>query len=110
MARLNVEYDLLTWEGDILRLHFWATAFDQLKERGAVFLRSPDGRVTADVSRGLSTRYMQAVNDFPTRSLPSLAVAARRPLYATNYRNDLRGSDVRAAVVQEGFDTLCTAP
>ncbi len=28
MARMNVDYDLLTWEGDILRLHFWATAFD----------------------------------------------------------------------------------
>ncbi len=24
MARLNIDYDLLTWEGDILRLHFWA--------------------------------------------------------------------------------------
>ncbi len=33
MARMNVDYDLLTWEGDILRLHFWATAFDDLKAR-----------------------------------------------------------------------------
>ncbi len=44
MARLNVGYDLLTWEGDILRLHFWATAFEQLKATGAVFLRD-DGRL-----------------------------------------------------------------
>src|SRR5204863_9507168 len=44
MARLNVSYDLLTWEGDILRLHFWATAFDQLKKRGAVFLQT-EGRL-----------------------------------------------------------------
>jgi arginyl-tRNA synthetase len=44
MARLNVDYDLLTWEGDILRLHFWSTAFDQLKERGAVFLQR-EGRL-----------------------------------------------------------------
>src|SRR6185503_7553799 len=44
MARLNVEYDLLTWEGDILRLHFWATAFDQLKQNGAVFLQT-EGRL-----------------------------------------------------------------
>jgi arginyl-tRNA synthetase len=44
MARLNVAYDLLTWEGDILRLHFWATAFDQLKSRGAVFLQT-EGRL-----------------------------------------------------------------
>jgi arginyl-tRNA synthetase len=44
MARLNVDYDLLTWEGDILRLHFWATAFDQLKARDAVFLQT-EGRL-----------------------------------------------------------------
>ena len=40
MARLNIGYDLLSWEGDILRLHFWATAFEQLKERGSVFLQT----------------------------------------------------------------------
>jgi arginyl-tRNA synthetase len=44
MARLNVEYDLLTWEGDILRLHFWTTAFEQLKASGAVFLQT-EGRL-----------------------------------------------------------------
>jgi arginyl-tRNA synthetase len=44
MARMNVDYDLLTWEGDILRLHFWATAFEQLKARNAVFLQT-DGRL-----------------------------------------------------------------
>jgi arginyl-tRNA synthetase len=37
MARMNVDYDLLTWEGDILRLQFWAHAFESLKARGAVF-------------------------------------------------------------------------
>jgi arginyl-tRNA synthetase len=44
MARLNVAYDLLTWEGDILRLHFWSTAFESLKARGAVHLQS-EGRL-----------------------------------------------------------------
>jgi arginyl-tRNA synthetase len=44
MARLNVAYDLLTWEGDILRLHFWTTAFEQLKARGAIHLRE-EGRL-----------------------------------------------------------------
>jgi arginyl-tRNA synthetase len=37
MGRMNVDYDLLTWEGDILRLKFWATAFDILRASGAVF-------------------------------------------------------------------------
>ena len=44
MARMNVDYDLLTWEGDILRLRFWAQAFDVLKAKGAVYLRT-DGRL-----------------------------------------------------------------
>jgi arginyl-tRNA synthetase len=39
MARLNIAYDLLTYEGDILRLQFWAKAFEILKSKGAVFLQ-----------------------------------------------------------------------
>jgi len=39
MDRLNIEYDLLSWEGDILRLDFWTTAFDVLKKAGALFLQ-----------------------------------------------------------------------
>jgi arginyl-tRNA synthetase len=37
MARIGVDYDLLTWEGDILRLQFWAQAFEVLKDQGAVY-------------------------------------------------------------------------
>jgi arginyl-tRNA synthetase len=40
MRRMNISYDLLTWEGDILRLHFWAHAFEFLKKIGAVFLQT----------------------------------------------------------------------
>jgi arginyl-tRNA synthetase len=40
MARMNVDYDLLTWEGDILRLKFWAQAFEVLKAKHAVHLRT----------------------------------------------------------------------
>jgi arginyl-tRNA synthetase len=40
MARLNIAYDLLTYEGDIVRLHFWATAFETLKAQGAVYLQT----------------------------------------------------------------------
>jgi arginyl-tRNA synthetase len=44
MARLNVDYDLLTWEGDILRLKFWAQAFEVMKASGAVYLQT-EGRL-----------------------------------------------------------------
>jgi arginyl-tRNA synthetase len=40
MARLNIGYDLLTYEGDILRLQFWAHLFETLKAQGAVFLQT----------------------------------------------------------------------
>jgi arginyl-tRNA synthetase len=43
MGRMNVDYDLLTWEGDILKLKFWAQAFDVLKSKGAVYLQE-EGR------------------------------------------------------------------
>jgi arginyl-tRNA synthetase len=40
MRRMNIGYDLLTWEGDILRLHFWAHAFEFLKRTGEVYLQT----------------------------------------------------------------------
>ena len=43
MARLNIGYDLLTYEGDILRLQFWAHAFEILKAQGASSCRPRAG-------------------------------------------------------------------
>ena len=40
MARLNVDYDLLSWESDILQLHFWSQAFEILKAADAVYLET----------------------------------------------------------------------
>jgi arginyl-tRNA synthetase len=36
MLRLNIEYDLLPQESEILRLQFWKAAFELLKEKGAI--------------------------------------------------------------------------
>jgi arginyl-tRNA synthetase len=43
MQRINVRYDLLPRESDILHLKFWDRAFEQLRERNAIFLES-DGK------------------------------------------------------------------
>ena len=40
MARLGIDYDLLAHESDILRLHFWARAFELLREQGALRLET----------------------------------------------------------------------
>lgn len=36
MARLDISYDLLARESEILHLHFWAHAFEKLKERRVI--------------------------------------------------------------------------
>ncbi len=79
-------------------------------DRAAVFIRRPDGSTVAEVSRGLSTSYLASVRGFPMRSLPGLAVQERRPMFATDYGHDPRSEGLHAAVIQEGFDTICTAP
>lgn len=79
-------------------------------DRAAVFLTESSGKMRAKVSRGLSPSFLSAVQDLPPRSLSAAAVAARRPLAATHYRDDPRGEGVRAAVIQEGFESLCVAP
>ncbi len=43
MERLDIRYDLLAHESDILRLHFWDRAFALLKESGAIRLET-DGK------------------------------------------------------------------
>ncbi len=40
MGRLGIAYDLLPRESDILHKHFWARAFELLKESGAVHLET----------------------------------------------------------------------
>jgi len=40
MYRINVQYDLLAWEGDILHLKFWEKAFEMLKTRHAIHLET----------------------------------------------------------------------
>jgi arginyl-tRNA synthetase len=38
MERLGIKYDLLVWEGDILKQQFWEAAFETLKEQNAIYL------------------------------------------------------------------------
>lgn len=40
MRRLNIAYDLLPRESEILRLHFWREAFEQMRKRGAIRLET----------------------------------------------------------------------
>ena len=68
MARLNIGYDLLTYEGDILRLQFWAHAFEILKAQGAVFLQT-EGK--------LAGCWVMRIEDGSATAQPSVATPKR---------------------------------
>ena len=40
MDRLDIEYDFLPRESEILHLHFWDAAFQQLKEKGVLYFET----------------------------------------------------------------------
>ncbi|HJW21837.1 MAG TPA: GAF domain-containing protein [Candidatus Limnocylindrales bacterium] len=82
-------------------------------DRAAVFLFESDGSRRTVAARGLSATYQAAVHGLPeedNHTLASHAVAARRPLFAVHYRDDPRAGTMRAAIIQEGFDTAGIAP
>jgi arginyl-tRNA synthetase len=67
MARLNIGYDLLTYEGDIIRLQFWARAFEILKAQHAVFLQT-EGK--------LAGCWVMKIEESGASSAPAEAVGA----------------------------------
>jgi len=80
-------------------------------ERAAVSLRRPDGRITAEVSRGLSAAYLAAVRDPLMPSLPAEAAAAELlPLFSVRYRDDPRAQAGRAAVVEPRWSRRASTP
>jgi arginyl-tRNA synthetase len=40
MERLDIEYDFLPQESEILHLHFWESAFEQLKQKGVLYFET----------------------------------------------------------------------
>jgi arginyl-tRNA synthetase len=88
MARLNIAYDLLTYEGDIVRLQFWARAFEILKAKGAVFLQT-EGKLAgcwvmpieeeggASVEGGASAQG--GASSAPTESQPGVGAQLAAP-------------------------------
>ncbi len=61
MHRLDIEYDFLPQESDILHLHFWAKAFELLKAAGVLYYedRREEQRVLGDDASGAQWRRQQ---------------------------------------------------
>jgi diguanylate cyclase (GGDEF)-like protein/excisionase family DNA binding protein len=79
-------------------------------DRALVLIYLPQGTRRVAASRGLSSAYLGALAAPTSRSLVSAAVAAGKPVFAVTLRDDPRAAEIRAAIVQEGFDTICVAP
>jgi arginyl-tRNA synthetase len=54
MLRLGIEYDVLPRESEILHLHFWAAAFELLKQRNAIYFEKEGKLAGCWVMPGLS--------------------------------------------------------
>jgi diguanylate cyclase (GGDEF)-like protein/excisionase family DNA binding protein len=79
-------------------------------DRVGAFLFEENGGRRMAASRGLSQTWINAVSSVEGQTLGVAAIAARRPMFATHYADDPRAGDLRAAIIQEGFDTGCVAP
>jgi diguanylate cyclase (GGDEF)-like protein/excisionase family DNA binding protein len=79
-------------------------------DRAGAFLFEEDGSRRMAASRGLSQAWIAAVTSIEGATLGTSAIVARRPMFAVHYGDDPRVGPLRAAVIQEGFDTCCVAP
>jgi arginyl-tRNA synthetase len=90
MARMHIDYDLLTWEGDILRLQFWARAFEILKGQGTVYFQ--------DTGR-LAGCWVMPIDD-------AQAEAAAETPAAPESAEDEEGEDSREKVIVRSNGTV----
>jgi diguanylate cyclase (GGDEF)-like protein/excisionase family DNA binding protein len=79
-------------------------------DRVSVFLFEEESHPRMAASRGLSEAWINALSTVEGTTLGTLAIRARRPMFALHYADDPRAGDLRAAVIQEGFYTACLAP
>ncbi len=98
MARMNVDYDLLTWEGDILRLHFWTRAFEELKALGAVFLQT-EGRLAG-------CWVMKIEDDTAATDAPAETAAADAPASPRQELDEEPREDQREKVIVRSNGTV----
>jgi arginyl-tRNA synthetase len=70
MDRLDIEYDFLPRESEILHLHFWDSAFALLKERGVIFFENQGKHQGCWVMRRAGTSKSENVQ---TESTPESA-------------------------------------
>jgi arginyl-tRNA synthetase len=75
MLRLDIEYDLLPRESEILHLHFWNLAFEQLKDKGVLYFET-EGKnegcwvMTRALASSSATPQEEPRSESPVRQAP----------------------------------------
>ena len=93
MARLKINYDLLTWEGDILRLRFWARAFDILSKAGVMF-QPKEGKLAGCWVMQLSDKATTAYEDPSHNPTVGLEEARLKVIVRSNNTVTYVGKDI----------------
>jgi diguanylate cyclase (GGDEF)-like protein/excisionase family DNA binding protein len=79
-------------------------------DRAALIFRHPDGSASIGAARGITAGHLATITTVRAKSLPEAAIRERRPLFSVGYRDDPRAEPIRASIVQEGYDTICSVP
>jgi arginyl-tRNA synthetase len=65
MQRLGIEYDFLPQESEILHLHFWESAFEQLKQKDVLYLETEGKNKGCWVMKRAGTKPAEAGQEGP---------------------------------------------
>ena len=65
MQRLGIEYDFLPQESEILHLHFWESAFEQLKQKGVLYFETEGKNKGCWVMKRAGTKPARGVKEGP---------------------------------------------
>lgn len=66
MQRLDIQYDFLPQESEILHLHFWELAFEQLKQKGVVYFETEGKNKGCWVMKRAANKTPQTEEETPT--------------------------------------------
>jgi len=94
MDRLDIEYDFLPRESEILRLHFWDAAFGKLKEAGVLFFETDGKNKGCWVMRRAGTKPLATEN-------PEVAVKSKSAGNAGGAPCEADASDAAEAVSED---------
>jgi len=70
MQRLDIIYDFLPQESEILHLHFWELAFEQMKQKGVLYFESEGKNKGCWVMKRAGTKPVQASNEAEAKEGP----------------------------------------